>query len=173
MFNLHSSKIGIIHSLTFCKFLFVVMWIFGLLVGYGISVIVSSAIQFQIRGIVTANTAIVGIVFSFLVSLLFTAFFFYHKLPTFILPVVFLKAACFSFCSCAITASLGDAGWLLSGLYTFSDACSVILLLWFWLRCMTGEALRIMKYSILSIVAMCLICYFDYAFISPFVEMLL
>ena len=172
MVNLHSSKVSIFSSLHSKKILFGIIWILGLLLGRYISLLISPEIQPIIYDVTTADTSFIGLIFSFLFALLVSAFLLCRRLPLLVLPIIFLKAVFFSYCSSAITLSLGNAGWLLSRLYMLSDGFAVIVLLWFWLRCITGEATAVKKYSILSIVAMCLICYFDYSFVSPFAMML-
>lgn len=44
------------------------------------------------------------------------------------------KAICFSFCSCILCLYYGQASWLASGLFLFSDVCSLPLLVFYFLR---------------------------------------
>ena len=172
MVNLHSSKISVISSPHILKVLLVIVWVFGLLFGCYVSLFISPEIQSIIHGITTADTSIVGLIISFFSLLLISAFLFRKGMPLLVLPIIFLKAVCFSYCSSAIVYSLGDAGWLLSKLYMLSNGGAVVVLLWFWLQGITGKMATNKKYIILSIVAICLICYFDCTFVSPFTAML-
>ena len=168
MLDLHSSKIGDSRSVSIQKIIFTFSWIIGLFLGYRIALCILPETKLFICRIIETNTNIVGFLLVHLITLLLSAYLFYRNIPALVLPIIFLKAILYSFMLSAISLTFGDIGWLLSRLYVFSDSCTVVVLLFFWIKCINCNINIIKRHTALSITAVCFICYFDYACLSPF-----
>lgn len=112
--------------------------------------------------------SIVGLLSVSFLPFLISAFAVYVSQP-WLLPVIALcKGASFSLVSLGVTAAYGSAGWLMRLLLMFSDLCALPLLLFFWLRYISGERRFTAWSACRYLAALLTVGSIDYCLISPF-----
>lgn len=99
--------------------------------------------------------------------LLISAFAARFAIPALMLPVAFVKAFCFSFCSFGFIWAFGSAGWLIRCLYLFTDTFVILFLLWFWARHINGSRKQLCADVYLCISAIIFIGTIDCLIITP------
>lgn len=143
-------------------------WSAGFCLGIYIASQTNKFVSSMMRAAPFSSVSIVGLFVVSLLPLIVSAFAVYGSAPLAILPVAFLKAFGFAFCSEIILSAYGSAGWLVRFLLLFSDSCVCVILLWFWFRNINGAT-----YSTKKELAVCtgmtlLLGSIDYFFICPF-----
>ena len=156
-----------------CKTLLSVFWmlglIFGVLAAFGAGDATASTMLGAANGALSISGLLVIFAFPFLLSALavFTA------QPWLLLVMSFAKAFCFGFCFWSMDRLFGSAGWLVCFLAMFSDICSIPVLMWFWLRHISGGRGRLMKDLAVCAALAAVIGSFDYCIVSPFLAAIL
>lgn len=147
-------------ALLFCTF------IFGFLAG---ALIVSSnATQFtlQIRSTAISQTSSIGLLTQIFFSC--TATLLLCKTGRgYIFILSFVQALTFGIVATAIYHAYGSARWLVHGLMLFTRTITLILLFWFWLRIVSGQAHSIFQDFLITLCVSVLAAVFDIYLISP------
>ena len=141
-------------------------WFLGLLAG---AYLFSSADQSSaslMRAAVSGRVSIVGSLVVTLLPFLFSAFAVYVSRPALLLPIAFGKGVSVSLVSLGIGAALGGAAWLIRGLVMFSDLAVTPLLVFYWLRHISGRRFSIGP-CLAFLGAAWVVCCIDLRFISP------
>ena len=86
-------------------------------------------------------------------------------------PIGFLKTFSFSLCAMCIYRCFGSAGFLVRGLFQFTDILLLPVLYWYSLRHLTGVITK--KDSFLCFFLFLGASYLEYRFVSPFLAMLI
>ncbi len=172
MTDLHSSVKGIIYSFNFPRFFLILFWLLGLLTGCQIAHTLSQETLVMMRSVGAARFSIAGLLLSLLVpygiSMLVAHI---HKLYL-LFPIAFMKAFLFSLCAAAFICSFGDAGWLLTRLFMFSESLGSAVLLWYWVQ-LTGKRVdSISKSANISFFAIFIVVLFDVFMVVPFTSLL-
>lgn len=119
------------------------------------------------RAAADSRVSIVGLLSVILLPFLFSAFAVFIGQPWLLLPMAFCKAVSFSMVSLGLMVSFGSAGWLMRILLMFPDLLTLPLLFFFWLRCASGEGLKVWSCLGCLMVALA-IGSMDFYIISPF-----
>lgn len=147
-------------------------WFAGLLTGCFFANHAGDIHFSMMRRAVCCPVSIAGLVVV-LLPFLFSAFAVYLSKTWLFLPFCFLKAFQFAYLAGLVSASFGDAGWLIRLLLFFTDGCEIVLLLWVWLRWIGGGA----KQAVREIAVCGFLCSMvwgvDYFVVSPFLGMLI
>ena len=149
------------------------VWFFGLLFGIILSCAAGDYIVSLMRLAVHCHVSIVGLAVITVFPLFLSAFVAYVSVLLLIFPVCFFEAFIQGFLLLPVYVAFGDAGWLVHLFCVFSDTCMTILLLWFWVRCFTGNNVSLKHDFIICFIAALMICFFDYFLVSPYLMMLM
>lgn len=155
------------------RFLLILFWFLGVFIGIWIAQQTITVTSSLVRSVVDSRSSIVGLLTVLTVPFLISAILFKLSLPTLGFCIVFIKSLLFSYCSCSLVLAFGEAGWLMRWLLLFSDSCTVVLLLWLWIRNITGQGKKIKSDLLFCCLITVLIGCVDYYILSPFAAMLL
>lgn len=146
-------------------------WILGLFSG-AILAQHADEIQFSLmRRAAFCPVSIVGL-FAVLLPFLITAFAVCVSNYWLFLPIAFSKAFLFSYNACIVSAAFGNAGWLVRYLLLFTDACTIPILLWLWIRGICGYRSRFVRIVGLCAILSVAVGFIDFCIVSPFLAML-
>lgn len=156
-----------------CRALLALAFCIGLILGIFSAGIAGETFFSMMRGAAYSTVSIPGLLSMILLPFLFTAFAVYFSHPWLLLLIGFGKAFSFGLCSCGVMWAFGSAGWLIRMLLIFSDGMILPVLMWLWLRHISGR-----KPSFSRDLAVCaafalFIGGFDYCVVSPFLVTLL
>jgi hypothetical protein len=152
---------------TICLFFLSAVWIFGLLAGL-CSISVSPASVFYVMYSPLNNAlTLTGLLLTQTFPLIISCIIYRSEKLFLILPVVFLKAFSFLYCTLGVVIAYADAGWMMRYLILFSDSCVVVLLLWFWIRNFTGREVCFFRDFLICLSTVIVICLVDYFVIYP------
>ena len=87
--------------------------------------------------------------------------------------LLFFKMFLFGCCAYGLVIAFGQSGWLVRWLIMFSDSCTIILLIWYFARSISGTSDHAQSDHIICIVLSAMIVIFDYLIVSPFTVLLL
>ena len=147
-------------------------WCMGLLTG-AILAQYSGEIHFSLmRRAAACSVSIVGL-FTVLLPFLFTAFAVVLSNCFLFYPIAFLKALTFSYHACVVSAAFGDAGWLVRYLFLFTDACTIPVLLWIWIRGSGNRCIGLLHGTGICVLIACAVGLIDFCIVSPFLAMLI
>ena len=155
------------------RLLFIILFLLGIVAGAGIATQVRSSLYVWIYSAGCSGVSFLGLAVVLLLPLLVSFSAFYFDAPILVLPIVFLKASVFSFCSCCVLFAYGDAGWLVRLLMLFSDSVMLGVLCWYWLQHLDCKRFELKQNTILCLLVAVMIGITDYMYISPFTAMLL
>lgn len=155
-------------SCSFRVIILALFWILGLICGI-VLFLLSELFQFisiqnALSGPVTFFRLLCIVFAPFLLSVLAV----YVRKTGFLFITAFLKAFVFSIIAMAIRVSFGSAGWLVFVLLMFTDLMSLPLLLFYWIRNLSGESTHAFVECLTFISIGFLICCIDYSMIVPF-----
>lgn len=147
-------------------------WCMGLLSG-AILAQYADEIHFSLmRRAAACSVSIVGLV-AVLLPFLFTAIAVNLSNCFVIFFLAFLKALLFSYHGCIISVAFGSAGWLVRYLLLFTDACTIPILLWLWIRCMDHQRVGLLRNIFICALASAAVGLIDFCVVSPFLVMLI
>lgn len=126
----------------------------------------------MMRRAVSGSVSIAGLVVVVL-PFLFSAFAVYLSKTWLFLPFCFLKAFQFAYIAGLVGVSFGSAGWLIRLLLFFTDGWEILLLLWIWLRWISGGARQAIREITFCGILCSVIWIIDYFVVSPFLGMLI
>ena len=114
------------------------------------------------RTVVSSRVSIIGLLSSAVLPFLFSAFAAYLGRPFLLFPTAFWKAFLFSYMGSGLFAAWGSAGWLITLLVMFGSLCSMPVLYWYWLRCLSGRRFDVAVFCLLLgiLVAVSLVHYY-------------
>ena len=84
--------------------------------------------------LISQRGSILGLLAVNVLPFLITALFVRFRLCRLILPLAFLRAFISGYCNSCFLCAFASAGWLICLLVLFSQSCSEVLLLWYWIR---------------------------------------
>ena len=148
--------------------LFSLLWIAGILVGFGLFCICKPFLFLQMRSSILQPVSIVGLCLSIFLPLLCTVLSVLLDRPILALAVCFIKAASFSFSLSWISSIYGTASWLVYMLFMFSDICFLLILFICWFRFPCSFNAKVKRFFCVAILLGLLIALGDYFVISPF-----
>ena len=146
-------------------------WLTGLLSGAYIACSSNPSVFLLMRSAPRSAVSIVGLLAVMLLPLLLTALAVYISRIFFLIPVAFVKAFLFSYLSVAVYCSRSTGGWLLWFLFLFSDIFSAPVFLRLWMRISGAERKGTLFLG--SAVAVLMIGFLDFQYISPFLAKIL
>lgn len=117
-----------------------------------------------------ADASILDIFLISILPVLVSVLFVYVNAPVLLIPLAFIKAFSFSACSIGFLWAFGTAGWLLRLLFMFSDCILVLVLLWFWIRHISGDRMLLRKDTFTCVKIMLMVGIFDFLFIVPIIQ---
>ena len=121
----------------------------------------------------SCRVSIVGLLSVTFLPFLISAFAVCFSHPELMLPICFCKGFLFSCCAFVVASVFGSAGWLISFMLQFSDACTLPLLCLFWIRHLSGGNDSISTDILLCAALVLIVGVFDYCVISPYLVTLL
>lgn len=146
-------------------------WALGLFFGFCLFRSCGSNLASQMPLAMNCQSSIFQLLTPILLPFLISAFAVYISLPRLLFGVCFLKALLFCYVSCAVNAAYGSAGWLIRGLFLFTDLSGTVLLYHYWHRHITGTR----KFSFGSFgayqTAVLLFAWVDYRYIAPLLRL--
>lgn len=149
------------------------LWSFGMLLGrYLASTVAERSSTLVLLACIKRNSPI-GLLAVIIVPFFISAVICKYFNALWIYPVAFIKAIGFGFCGYAVCLSFGDAGWLIRQLLMFTDCVSVLLLLWFWVRCITKNKRTVKLDLVVSFPILVAVSCFDYMVISSYLASLI
>ena len=152
-------------------FILASVWILGLITGGVVAARVSLASA--LNSFTLLRTSVLDLIF-FLVLPFGLSFVILKFVGSFgILPLAFIKAYSLISTLCYVSFVFGDAGWLIGGIFFFSDVITTTLLLKLWFDISIGKCYKLRQCFFLFIIIPVLIGLFDYFVVSPFLAMLL
>lgn len=172
MHSIHNGIKSFDNSFVVRRLFLAVFWVFGLLIGLYISFRTPILFFSLMRTYAYERVSILGLVLIVSFPLILSAIAVRFSTPLLFLPVAFLKAFCFSYCSNGIVLAFGSAGWLVRWLFVFSDSCAVIVLFWFWIRNIAGDRGLFTRDFFIGVLSIILFCCIDYFVVSPFTAIL-
>lgn len=156
-----------------CKLFLLLCWILGLLLGMISAAGAGDSFFLMMRGADNLTVSIPGLLLVTALPFLFTAFAVFFSQPWLLLLLAFMKAFSFGFCAFGIMAVYGTASWLVGFLLMFTDACTMPLLMWLWLRHCDLSGQRFSRDVVVCFAAALVLGIIDICLISPFSAMLL
>ena len=140
-----------------------------------------------ILGIVTARTAdtyflslmlqamclpvsIVDLLFALLFPFVMTTVISYISKPMLLLPLCFLKSLFYGYLLCSVCMLFTAGGWLIGGMFLFSDSVSLVLLLFYSLRYLNGFQNSCGRCIIISTLIVSLTALLDVCVVSPYLS---
>lgn len=146
-------------------------WITGICTGFGIYITHRPLFYSLMRGLAFQPVSIVGLFVSVFLPFLFTYFFITTNKRAYILVFCFLKALSFGFTGAYVISSFGSAGWLMIGLFMFSDCCTLPLLYYLWISTYISHEVDCIKVKFWVCTVLCLVVvWLDFVVISPFLH---
>ena len=148
-------------------------WVLGILMGCGAAKSASSVLTVLLRGCVTADMTLWGIVSVTMLPFLLSAFAVSFSEPWLLLFISTFKAFSFSFCAWGVCLAFGHSSWLVLFLLLFSDFLLIPLLVFYWLRHIRGDILS-PPWELPLFLGIALgVGYIDYRYIAPFLASLM
>ena len=135
------------------------LWGFGLFVGFSFSFVCRDSLSSLMR---SAFSQPVSIVFTVFCTILLFLFLFYRH--GILLLVCFIKSICFGFTWMSIAYLFGSSGWVVRGLFLFSDTAMCLFLL---LLMLDVNPQYTHKSTLCSAIICLAVVYFDYIVLSP------
>lgn len=154
-----------------CKWLLVVCWIIGLVLGIASSAGADNSFFLLMRSCDISSVSIVGLLITSL-PFLFIALAVFLSAPVLLMPTVLCKAFAYGYCMFGIVLAYKNAAWLVQLLLMWADTCSVVLLMWLWFRPWNPEKKPGADIAVAMVIAL-LFKVLDICFISPFAALLL
>ena len=151
-------------------FLLALSWVLGLKFSNYLFGIAGSNLAPQMPLAAMSQPSIFGLLTSFWLPFLFSAWAVYISAPKLLYLIAFVNAIPAGlFCS-AVCASFGSAGWLVRFLLLFTDICGTVFLFHYWLRHVSGN--RFFSAGVLCRYLAVGICFaaVDYCFVSPLLQ---
>ena len=169
MTDLHIFQKGRLCSLNFNKIIIAFLWLLGLLFGCQIAHTFSGDVLVLFQSIAYSKITVLGYIAVLFAPYFLTIFFVLIRKRFLAYSVIFFKGFLFSLCASGLSTSFGNAGWLVSRLFMFADACGVLVLIWMWLRLLSEkkEITAVLCVAFLGLTAVALM---DAYLISPFVN---
>ncbi len=147
------------------KILLGAFWVLGMLIPVCIFSQIDVSFSSLMRQAVVGQVSIVSLLTSILLPYLLSAFAVYISKPLLLLPIAFIRGFSLVFVLMAVSEAFGCAGWLIRGLFLFSDLAFMPFLYLFWHRSISGTS---KDRGWLCCGAAVLIGCLDYHYISPF-----
>ena len=155
-----------------CKILLLAGWCLGLVLGICYVSQADGSFFVLMRRAAESPVSIVGLLAVLVLPFLITAFAVLISRPQLLILLAFLKAFSFGACACCVDQAFLSAGWLLRIFLMFSDLLSLPVLLWLWLRCISGERRRTVRDLVFSGVLLAAVGTVDYCLVSPALALL-
>ena len=146
-------------------------WCSGLLLGILAAASAGEVLLSQMRSAVSQPVSIVP--FLAYVPFLVSAVLVHLRQPWLILPCCFVKGFLFAYCAFAVTLAFGQSSWLVRFLFLFSDAISIPIMYFYWMRCIEGSCAKRYWLSGCCAVALLVVGLMDYCWIAPFLANLI
>ncbi len=141
-------------------------WCAGLLLGIMAAASAGESLISKMRSAASQPVSIVP--FLAYVPFLLSAIVIHLRQPWFILPCSIIKAFLFGYCAFAVMLGFEQSGWLVVFLFLFSDAVSIPILYFYWLRCIKGSCAKGYWFSGCCLAALLAVGLIDYCWIAPF-----
>lgn len=142
-------------------------WVFGLGLGSFVFRYAGSDLASQMPLAAMRQPSIFGLLTSFLIPFLFSAFAVYISAPRLLYGICFLKAFSLSYVICGVFSAFNTAGWLVFRMLLFTDLVGTVLLYLYWLRHISGarriSSLRLAGY----LTAVLLTLWIDFSYVAP------
>ena len=149
------------------------IWCFGLFLGTLFASQSDTPLSFMMRLAADSPVSVVTLMAGAVLPFLLTACAVWISKPQFILLICFLKGFIYAFCAHGSAMAFGAAFWIFRLLLLFTDHFTVVMLMWFWVRNISGfrdTAFRDLFISVLTVFAAGLV---DICLISPFLALVL
>ena len=142
-------------------------WLFGILISHLVFQFARPVLLSVMPGITRGALSIIGCVFVAFLPFLITGFAVYFHIPGLIYPLCIFRSFIGSITALSIMFMFGSGGWLMHFLLCFSQNCSSVLLLFFWMyRCYySKQATKVYWFCFCFTM---LLGIFDLLVISPF-----
>jgi len=148
-----------------------IFWTAGFLAGFCFFTLCKPLSVSLMRSAIFQPVSIVGLCLHIFIPFFLVA----YSPPSVYLGIIkvcyFIKALSFGFIVASISYLYGSAGWLVSGLYLFSEYCTfpLFLLCSLWPKDVKSDVFRVR--SLIVCICLCfIIILFDYYIISPFLR---
>ncbi len=162
-----------LHSIYSCairkcdKLFLALSWVTGLGFGSLIFRYAGSTLASQMPLAVKCQPSIIGLLTSVMLPFLVSAFAVYIRAPWLLYGVCCLKSFGLAYVSCAVFCAFDSAGWLIRGLFMFTDICGSVALYLYWYRHISG----VRSFSWRALGVYCAVVFLaarvDLCFISP------
>lgn len=167
MFYLYKRSSALRHSSRICIWILAFVWISGLICGVMYAAYDATIISLM-RMVCFNCVSIVGLATILILPLLISAVAVYFSKPAVIYLLSAFKAFSSGYCIYGTLAVYGSAGWLIRLLLLFSDTCITVVLMWFWIRHISGSKRALTADTAVCTVLAGLIGIIDYTVVSPF-----
>lgn len=143
-------------------------WSFGLLFGFLLSHTQTELDVSWMHGFLYSTVSIVSLLRVVLLPFLLSAFAVLLSAPALILPVSFCKAFLHGYAVYSLSRTFGVVGWVVSGVFLFSNWASVPVCYWYWHRALTQPPARMWCRFSLTLLLLLGIAFADHFIISSF-----
>lgn len=116
------------------KILLGASWVLGMLIPVCIFSQIDASFPSLMRRAVVGQVSIVSLLASILLPYLLSAFAVYISKPLLLLPIAFIRGFTLILVLMTVSEAFGSAGWLIRGLFLFSDVAFMPFLYLFWHR---------------------------------------
>lgn len=154
-------------------FLLAVFWTLGLGCGGYFFRLTGSNLASQMPLAAMGQPSIFGLLISFVLPFLCSAFAVYISASKLLFLIAFAKAVLFGFVTSAVCTAFGSAGWLVRVLLLFTDIGGVIFLFHYWVRHISGFRPFSAGAFVAYLVPVFCIVLADYYYISPLLQRVL
>ncbi len=142
-------------------------WLAGLTTGALFAHLNSFDITWM-HSVFSSRISVIGFLMMLIAPFLLSTLFFRLSLPALVVPLAFIKAFSYSWCSGCIMICFHSAGWLLRLLLLFTDTFVAVILIWYWYRNVNSRVERLKNDTLISLIFTLLIGCIDCCVISPF-----
>lgn len=150
-----------------CTAFLAMCWLLGLLSGAVLSGMADPAFSSMMHAAAASRVSIVRLLTVTVLPFLCSAFAVYLSRPWLLLPMAYCKGLTVSCAAFGLMTAFGSAGWLLRGLTMFSSLCTAPVLVFYWLRHISGERRFSGTLLLFSLAAVFLVCGIDFCYIAP------
>lgn len=160
-----------LHKREFFVSFLAIFWFAGVALGIVYAGSVADSLCGVIVNSLFASATLISNLTVQLLPVVITILIFRIKADVLIFPMCIAKGFSYGFCCFGVCAAFGNAGWLVRGLFLFSDSALVLLLLYFWCRYFYKENIARKEYITVVIIVLA-VSIFDSLMVSPFLASL-
>ena len=150
-------------------FFFSALWLFGMLLGFIASRRTALFLSDLRSNLFSSEAFWAASLLATTLPYILTFFLFYIKKTHYLFLIILPKSFLYFFCFFCMYFVYPGAGWLARLLFMFSGSVNALLLLWFWITCLSDNRFPI-KQSLFCIVVCFILCSIEHTVISSLVS---